>query len=125
MAKMDTKGPPVSELGMDAGDLVAKPVDELIDESGVPLRLIEALGTISSDEESANNALAISIREQLEHHPHFRGRTCLIQIEAVECTIVLSGRLPTYYLKQLLQEAIRLMPGVVGIDNRVLVMRPD
>ena len=44
------------------------------------------------------------IRERLEEHPHFRGRTCLLQIESVGTSVVVSGRLPTYYLKQLLQE---------------------
>ena len=65
------------------------------------------------------------VRAGLEQHPCFRGRASLLVIELVDQTIVLSGRLPSYYLKQLLQEAIRGVPGVVGIDNHVLVMRPD
>ncbi len=59
------------------------------------------------------------IREQLEDHPHFRGRTHLLQIEAIGGSVVVSGRLPTYYLKQVLQEAIRAIPGVAHIDNCV------
>jgi hypothetical protein len=59
------------------------------------------------------------IRERLEDHPHFRGRTHLLQVEAIGRSIVVSGRLPSYYLKQLLQEAIKAIPGVVHIDNRV------
>ena len=70
-------------------------------------------------------AILLSIRERLAIHPHFRGRASLLSIELVAETIVLSGRLPSYYLKQLLQEAIRLMPDVMDIDNRVLVMRPN
>lgn len=65
------------------------------------------------------------VRAGLELHPHFRGRASLLVIELVDQTIVLSGRLPSYYLKQLLQEAIRGVPGVVAIDNHVLVMRPE
>ena len=65
------------------------------------------------------------VRAGLELHPHFRGRASLLVIELVDQTIVLSGSLPSYYLKQLLQEAVRGVPGVVGIDNHVLVMRPD
>jgi hypothetical protein len=72
-----------------------------------------------------STALVRLIQERLEQHSHFRGRTCLLQIELVEGTIVVSGCLPSHYLKQLLQEAIRPMLGVVNIDNRVLVMRPD
>ncbi len=34
-------------------------------------------------------------------------------------SVVVSGRVPTYYLKQLLQEAIRAIPDVAHIDNCV------
>jgi hypothetical protein len=47
-----------------------------------------------------------------------------LTIEVVEETIVLSGRLPSHYLKQLLQEAIKVIPGVVDIDNQVDVLWP-
>jgi len=39
-------------------------------------------------------------------------------------TIVLSGCLPSHYLKQLLQEAIKVIAGVVDIDNQVDVLWP-
>ena len=59
------------------------------------------------------------VRERLEDHPHFRGRTHLLQIEVIGGSVVVSGRVPTYYLKQLLQEAIRAIPDVEHIDNCV------
>ncbi len=121
MIKLGTENRPASELGKATADLG----DELLGDCNVTSDIIQAIGTNQSDVESANAAFAVSIREQLEHHPHFRGRTFLIQIELIESTIVLSGCLPTHYLKQLLQEAIRLMPGVADVDNRVLVMRPN
>lgn len=71
------------------------------------------------------SALVSFIRERLEQHPHFRGRTALVHVELLEETIVLSGRLPSHYLKQLLQEAILLISDAVLIDNRVAVMRPS
>jgi len=72
-----------------------------------------------------DTGLVTLVRAGLELHPHFRGRASLLTIELVDQTIVLSGHLPSYYLKQLLQEAIRGVPGVVAIDNDVLVMRPE
>ena len=69
--------------------------------------------------------LASLVRDGLEHHPHFRGRASLFTIELVGETIVMTGRLPSYYLKQLLQEAIMVMPGVVNIDNQVDVVWPN
>ena len=62
------------------------------------------------------------IRERLEGHPHFRGRCGLLQIQSNGDSVVISGRVPTYYLKQLLQEAVRLIPGVQRIDNQVEVL---
>jgi len=59
------------------------------------------------------------IRERLDEHPHFRGRAHLLQIESIGGIIVVSGRLPTYHLKQLLQEAIKALPDVEHVDNRV------
>ena len=63
-----------------------------------------------------------SIRERLKDHPHFRGRCGLLQIKSIGDSIVLSGRLPTYHLKQLLQEAVRLTPSAKQIDNQVEVL---
>jgi hypothetical protein len=62
------------------------------------------------------------IQERLGGHPHFRGRTSLLTIESIGGSIVVSGRLPSYYLKQLLQEAIRDIPDVASIDNHVEVV---
>jgi len=86
---------------------------------------LEVIGAGQNNTDLPGTALALLIRDRLEQHPHFRGRTSLLNIELIEGVIVLSGRLPSHYLKQLLQEAIRLTPGVVDIDNRVFVMRPS
>lgn len=64
------------------------------------------------------------VRERLDQHPHFRGRTSLVAVEMAGETIVLSGRVPSYYLKQLLQEAVGPMPDGVNIDNQVEVAWP-
>jgi hypothetical protein len=66
--------------------------------------------------------LVLLVRDRLEQHSHFRGRASLFTIELVGETIVVTGRLPSYYLKQLLQEVIRTTPGVVNVDNRVHVV---
>ncbi len=75
-------------------------------------------------EQSSSSAIVSSIRQQLEQHPHFRGRTSLLKIESVGGSIVLSGRLPSYYLKQLLQEAVKGSVNVMKIDNHVEVVWP-
>jgi hypothetical protein len=63
--------------------------------------------------------------QALDAHPHFRGRTNTIRIECRHDTLILTGRLPSFYLKQLLQEALRGVDGVGKIDNRVAVICCD
>jgi hypothetical protein len=46
-------------------------------------------------------------------------------LEFYQGKIILSGRVPSFYLKQLLQEALRDIDGVEMIDNRVDVICPD
>ena len=47
-----------------------------------------------------------------------------IQIESNGDTLVLNGRLPSYYLKQLLQETLRHVKGVAHVQNHVVVVNP-
>ena len=71
------------------------------------------------------NSVVSLVRERLDKHPHFRGRTHMFQIRSNGESLVLSGRVPTYYLKQLLQEVVKLVPDIGNIDNRVDVQRPQ
>jgi len=57
--------------------------------------------------------------DRLEEHPCFHGRSDAVQLRFDQGTIILSGRVPSFYLKQLLQEALRNIDGVERIDNRV------
>jgi hypothetical protein len=104
-----------------ATDLGGQPAGD----STAPADSPQVAGADQNNADLPKTAIVSLIRTRLEQHPHFRGRAALLQIELVEETIVLSGRLPTHYLKQLLQEAIRLIPDVVDIDNRVFVMQPN
>jgi osmotically-inducible protein OsmY len=74
--------------------------------------------------DSLSTGLASQARARLEQHPHFRGRTAVIAIQTSGDTLVLSGCLPSHYLKQLLQEALKAVPGVAAIDNQVNVTWP-
>jgi hypothetical protein len=58
-------------------------------------------------------------RDYLEHHPHFRGRINDVSIDHDGRTLLLTGRLPTFYLKQLVQEAVRHVPGVSQVRNLI------
>jgi osmotically-inducible protein OsmY len=68
--------------------------------------------------------LIASVREQLENHPHFRGRLEMLSIDQRGKTVYLSGQLPTFYLKQLVQEIVRHLPGVQTVRNEINVISP-
>jgi hypothetical protein len=66
--------------------------------------------------------LASLAKRHLEGHPHFRGRLAGVRIENRGKTLFLSGRLPSFYLKQLVQEAVRHLPGVQHVRNEIDVV---
>ena len=70
------------------------------------------------------NDLSVLARHHLEHHPHFRGRESGVRIKHEGRNLYLSGRLPTFYLKQLVQEAVRHVPGVDFVYNEIDVVNP-
>ena len=69
--------------------------------------------------------LASTARDRLEGNAYFRGRSRAIRIDEQDGTLVLNGRLPSFYLKQLLQTVLSGIDGVKRIDNRVEVFWPD
>ncbi|TWT79594.1 BON domain protein [Planctomycetes bacterium CA13] len=54
-------------------------------------------------------------------HPHFRGLASAVEVECRDGRLVLTGRVPTFFYKQLLQEALRTLDGVHTINNQVMV----
>jgi len=64
-------------------------------------------------------------RQLLERHPHFCGRVSRVTIKHEERNLYLSGQLPSFYLKQLVQEAVRHLPGVDFVYNEIDVISAD
>lgn len=84
------------------------------------------LGKELDDRDSSDRNLVVeTARQRLEHCDAFRGRSGLIKIEQENGTLVLHGRVPSYYLKQILQTTLRDIEGVDQIDNQVQVVWPD
>ncbi len=55
----------------------------------------------------------------LKSHPHLR--RVLVKSEQLEDRVVLSGSVDTFFQKQMAQEALRDIPGVIEIDNQLSV----
>jgi len=64
--------------------------------------------------------------QSLENNPNFHGRLAsfAIQIESNDGTLILNGRVPSFYLKQVLQETLRHVAGVTNVENHVVVVKP-
>jgi hypothetical protein len=57
-------------------------------------------------------------------HPLLHGYMGRLFFEVEDRTLTLRGRLPTFYLKQVLQTTLRNLPGVSTVENRVEVVAP-
>lgn len=84
----------------------------------MPAAVLERISKTSPE----RGDLTLLARKSLEQHPHFRGRTSVLGIEQQGRMLCLTGRLPTFYLKQLVQETVRHIPGVLGVQNEITVV---
>ena len=63
-------------------------------------------------------------RKRLRQHHQFRGREHLLRVDERDGTLILRGRVPSFYIKQLLQNAMKDIDGVAQLDNQVKVLYP-
>ncbi len=82
------------------------------------------LGICQPKESDVSRQIELRAAEALECHPCFRGRGRWIQCRCLNRCLQLSGKLPSFYLKQLVQEVLRDLDGVDCIDNRIVVASP-
>ena len=64
-------------------------------------------------------------KETLQTNPLFRGHLDSIELEYVEGHLVLLGRLPSFYLRKMLNESLSTVPGMGRIENRIDVISSD
>jgi hypothetical protein len=64
-------------------------------------------------------------REIVAEHPVFRGRQVGFQFRIDGEQMVVRGKLPSFYLKQVLQTALKELNGIRYIDNQVNVVSSD
>jgi hypothetical protein len=63
-------------------------------------------------------------RGLLARHVHFRAHVDHFDFEVEGEALIIEGSVPSFYLKQQLQTALRDVPGVTRIVNRVEVVSP-
>jgi hypothetical protein len=77
---------------------------------------IQALGSHAGNHDVVHEAI-----ERLGQYAHFRMYASSLSLDFRAGTLVVTGTLPSFYLKQVLQTILRDLPGVLRIDNRVEV----
>ena len=70
--------------------------------------------------------LQASIKDRAERFLHSNPYLVLkhISCDYLDGVLILRGRLPTYYLKQLAQESVADLDGVDRIENQIQVVTP-
>lgn len=63
--------------------------------------------------------------DRLDKHPHFRRRRLGVRVYCEDLVLILEGQLPSYYLKQVLQAALRDLEGIPQVRNDVEVFNPS
>ena len=90
---------------------------------------VRFLMTVSESTEAEDMAVHHRVvsqaRGRLSQHHHFRCHNDAIDIGFDKGKLVLLGRLPSFYLKQVLQTVLRDLPDVSQIENRVDVVSSD
>lgn len=67
----------------------------------------------------SHDDVEMEIKERLHFTQHAALRHITFNIEGT--TVVLYGRVPSYYLKQLAQVKVTCVPGIDRVDNRIEV----
>lgn len=65
--------------------------------------------------------IATRAKEMVSAQPHFRGTSYPISFESIDDVLVVSGRLPSFHLKQVLQSALGGLEGITRVVNQVVV----
>jgi osmotically-inducible protein OsmY len=70
----------------------------------------------------SDTRLRARAEDRLHSQPYHTLHQVICKVEAG--ALILSGRLPSWYLKQRAQEAVAGLEGIRRVDNRIEVVRP-
>jgi osmotically-inducible protein OsmY len=82
------------------------------------------IGPICELDRSADDTVGRAHRILMESR-RFRGRTTSLKIAYSNGVLTIAGCVPSFYLKQLLQELLKRVDGVQYVDNQVDVVAGD
>jgi hypothetical protein len=70
---------------------------------------------------TSNEDIAVRAQTLIANNLYFRGASYPLSFESYEKVLVVNGRVPSYYLKQLIQSTLCGINGIEGIVNQVEV----
>jgi osmotically-inducible protein OsmY len=73
------------------------------------------------DLNSKSRGIAERAQALVAAHPYFRGTSYPISFQSFEKVLVVTGRVPSFYLKQILQSEVAHLEGVDRVENQVEV----
>jgi hypothetical protein len=77
------------------------------------------------DEPRIEDLISQRARDLIAAHPYFQRRSDKFEFDFSDDILIVRGRVPSFYLKQLLQSALMRLDEVGRIDNRVEVVSCD
>lgn len=66
--------------------------------------------------------LAVRARTKLAQHCHFHHTAACLDFDVLGDTLVVRGRVTSFYLKQMVQTVLRDLEGVRWVDNQIEVV---
>lgn len=84
----------------------------------------DPISEVPTSPKSSESGLVAAAWKALSQDPHLRDNARLLQIEEQNGTLVLAGRLSSFYLMQVLQTVLGKLDGVKSLDNRIDVRWP-
>jgi hypothetical protein len=82
---------------------------------------MESVPRYRHDESKESEQIVKRAYSLLDAHAHFRGRATRFEFVYQEDILIVRGAVPTFYLKQVLQSALKEIEGVRMIENQVHV----
>ena len=74
---------------------------------------------MSLSESSSSDKIVRQARALIAAQPHFRGSSYPLSFHCYDRVLVVGGRVPSFYLKQLLQNTLASLVGIDRIVNEV------
>jgi hypothetical protein len=78
-----------------------------------------------AEERIRDAAIEERAHDIIDTQQHFQRRADRFVFECDDGVLTVWGSVPSFFLKQILQNALRLVPGVREVDNRVTVVASD